>query len=233
MGVNYSPRIVTDGLVLCLDAANKKSYPGSGTSWYDLSGNMKNGSLVSTFTFSSNNQGALNFSSSSSTHVRVGPVTSSCSTSITYCLWFNTKSLSSSQTLLWDDDAQSGGDAWININTNGTIQTNRDSDGFGVMVSKTTITTNTWYNLTFVANSTSPNKILYFNGVSDNTNSVLIATRSNRSYVTLGANFDGGTYPGGANYFNGYMSHVSIYNRALSAEEISQNFNALRGRYGL
>ena len=38
MGVNYNPKIVTDGLVLCLDAANKRSYPGSGSTWNDLSG---------------------------------------------------------------------------------------------------------------------------------------------------------------------------------------------------
>ena len=39
MGISYNPRTITDGLVLCLDAANTKSYPGSGTTWADLSGN--------------------------------------------------------------------------------------------------------------------------------------------------------------------------------------------------
>ena len=43
MALAHSPKIVTDGLVLCLDAGNPKSYPGSGTTWYDLSGNGNNG----------------------------------------------------------------------------------------------------------------------------------------------------------------------------------------------
>ena len=51
MAFRYSPKIVTDGLVLSVDAANKKSYPGSGTTWYDLSGNAINGTLTNGPTF--------------------------------------------------------------------------------------------------------------------------------------------------------------------------------------
>ena len=62
MGVDYNPKIVTNGLVLCLDAANVKSYPGSGTTWIDLSGNGNNGTLTNT-TYSQDLT-VLNFSSS-------------------------------------------------------------------------------------------------------------------------------------------------------------------------
>ena len=67
MGLSHSPNIVTDGLVLCLDAANRRSYPGSGNSWLDLSGNGNNGTFGSGTaapTFSSGNGGSLVFDGS-------------------------------------------------------------------------------------------------------------------------------------------------------------------------
>ena len=64
MGLAHSPRIVTDGLVLCVDAANTKSYPGSGTTWTDISGKGHNGTLTNGPTFSSDNMGGIVFDGS-------------------------------------------------------------------------------------------------------------------------------------------------------------------------
>ena len=62
MSLNHGGKpIVTDGLVLCLDAANPKSYPGSGTTWTDLSGNGNNGTLVNGVGYNSDNGGSLSF----------------------------------------------------------------------------------------------------------------------------------------------------------------------------
>ena len=61
MGVFAGPEIVEDGLVLALDAGNTKSYPGSGTTWTDLSGNGNNGSLVNGVGYNSGNLGSLSF----------------------------------------------------------------------------------------------------------------------------------------------------------------------------
>jgi len=61
MAYRNGPKIITDGLVLCLDAAISKSYPGSGTTWYDLSGNGINGSLINGTSFVNVNKGVLNF----------------------------------------------------------------------------------------------------------------------------------------------------------------------------
>ena len=61
MSNNYGPKIVTDGLVLCLDAADQNSYPGSGNTWYDLSGNGNNGTLVNGVGYNSGNLGSLVF----------------------------------------------------------------------------------------------------------------------------------------------------------------------------
>ena len=60
MGLAHSPRIVTDGLVLCLDAASKRSYPGTGTTWTDLKGG-NNGTLTNGPTFDTGNGGECSF----------------------------------------------------------------------------------------------------------------------------------------------------------------------------
>ena len=57
MSLAHSPRIITDGLVLCLDAGNTKSYPGSGTTWTDLSGQGNNGTLVNGVGYNGSNGG--------------------------------------------------------------------------------------------------------------------------------------------------------------------------------
>ena len=64
MGLGHSPSVVTSGLVLALDAGNTKSYPGTGTTWTDLSGNSNTGTLISSPTFSSVNGGSLTFNGS-------------------------------------------------------------------------------------------------------------------------------------------------------------------------
>ena len=61
MGTGYNPRIVTDGLVLCLDAANARSYPGTGSVWYDISGNGNHFNLYNAPTFDSDNGGSISF----------------------------------------------------------------------------------------------------------------------------------------------------------------------------
>ena len=61
MSTRYNPSIVRDGLVLYFDAANTKSYPGSGTTWYDLSGNERHGTLINEPTFQSHNLGCFQF----------------------------------------------------------------------------------------------------------------------------------------------------------------------------
>ena len=73
MGLSHSPRIVTDGLVFCVDAGDKMSYPGAGTTWTDLSKNRNNGTLVNGPTFDSANGGSISLDGSNAvsyTHLR-------------------------------------------------------------------------------------------------------------------------------------------------------------------
>jgi len=84
MGLYHSPSIVMNGLVLCLDAGNTKSYPGSGTTWIDLSGNSNTGTLTNGPTYSSENGGSLVFDGIDDY------VTTSLGTHTPYCIdiWF-------------------------------------------------------------------------------------------------------------------------------------------------
>ena len=224
------PILITSGLILRIDAGNLSSYAGSGTNWLDLSGNGYTGSLVNGPTFTSSFNGSIVFDGSND-QVRFGGVTSALSTSLTYNIWFNPSVIDTSRTLFWDDDYQGGGDSWVQITSGGAIQSQRDADGFGVLTSSTTISANNWYNFAMVANGAS-GKTFYLNGQNVGSNNVAISTRSGRSYITLGASFDG-TNSIANGTFNGKIATFLVYNRALSASEVLQNYDATRTRFGL
>jgi len=84
MAVGYNPRIVTDGLVLALDAGNTKSYPGSGTTWTDLSGNGNTGTLTNGPTFDSANGGSIVFDGTNDYVQVTGSITVTSATFITW-----------------------------------------------------------------------------------------------------------------------------------------------------
>ena len=89
MAVHGGPDIVTDGLKVCLDAADLNSYPGSGTTWYDLSGNGYNGTMTNGPTFDSDGGGCLSFTAGSTHYVDVTSPPG-LKTYSSMCIWFNT-----------------------------------------------------------------------------------------------------------------------------------------------
>ena len=232
MGISYNPSIVTNGLVLCLDAGNAKSYPGSGTTWTDLSGRGNNGTLVNGPTYSSANGGSLvfdgvndgvqlagtNFSLNqmtisswnfSSNYVQNGFMfekTTNGSVNTQYSLFFNG---SSSSNLYYRT---------YGLSTTDLIVSNANSG----------VVNNNWNNV--VATWDGTNKRIYVNGILRATSANLTGTITQNStgaaYIGIYGNFGG--YP-----FNGRIAQTQIYNRALTASEIQQNFNALRGRFGI
>lgn len=230
MGMRYNSQVINSELLLYLDAKNPKSYSGTGTTWYDISGNRRNGSLINSPSYVAGAIPYFNFGGTNE-QIRVGAVTSNYSTNLTYSIWYYGTSFAG--TLFWDDDSQGGGDAWVIINSSGKFVSNRDGDGFGVLTSVGGATAGVWCNFTLVCSSTSPNKIFYINGQFDTSNNVAIATRSNRSYVTLGYSFDGANAIGGGAPLTGRIGMFSIYGKALNADEVLQNYNATKSRFGL
>ena len=235
MAVFYNSSIIRDNLVLCLDAANSKSYPGSGTTWTDLSGNGNNGTLTNGPTYSSANGGSLVFDGVDGS-VNISPTNFNLS-EFSINIWFKSSSVSSNYLRLIhkaDTTGSTKGFLIANSQTNGKLvfgyQPNYTT-GEVLKRSTSLISNNIWYNVNMIYNSSSEIKI-YFNGVE---NVGETSTSPDVGWVSNTGNFlsIGNRAGGSESPYNGNIAQVSIYNRALTAAEISQNFNALKSRFGL
>jgi hypothetical protein len=214
----HGPSIVTQGLVLALDAADRNSYPGSGTTWTDLSGGGNNGTLTNGPTFNSGNGGSIVFDGSND-YVNLPYQLLSGSQDFTVNIWIKANSHAAGTIFgnypagnlqLFYGTVATG--MWLN-----NASTYLDSPG-------TEFTTNPVF---FTAQRIGGNEtIVYLNGI-------LKKTGASTSTIGSVSNFRMGTNTSNGEVYNGNIAQVSIYNRALTAAEISQNFNATRSRFGI
>jgi len=220
MATNYNPRIVTDGLVLALDAGNTKSYPGSGTTWTDLSGRGNNGTLVNGPTYSSADGGSIVFDGSND-YVRLPDYSINSNANFTLNFWNKTpSSLSSIRTLLGPAPSGSG---HLQVRYYGTSVQIVNSYVVNVgSFTGFTASTSTIYLITITLTKSTNTYSLYVNGSS------ISSFTGSQSYNTglpaLGINNN-------AELFNSNMYAFSYYNRVLTASEIQQNYNAMKSRY--
>jgi hypothetical protein len=236
MSFVHSPKIVTDGLVLALDAGNAKSYTSGSTTWYDKSGNANNGTLINGPTFSSANGGSIVFDGVDD-FVNCGNSTSLNSSNITFSIWIKRTAswIFAGSCLFWAKqngnymsngfyiEPFTSGRDYLDVITNGA-----GSNYFGDTISTSTrFPLNTWVNFAFTLVGNTPK--MYFNGISTTISiggTPAITSTSDTKYILSNS-------PSYGNFTPGIVSNTQIYNRALSAAEINQNFNALRGRYGI
>ena len=239
MALAHSPKIITDGLVLALDAGNTKSYPGSGTTWSDLSGKGNNGT-ISGATF--NSDGYFDFDGVNDDVIDTGTSFLKTNDNVTLEAFFNHDSNSGSHFFLYEGEGDGfGSNVEFHLYVAGGYLASffKTSSGDfalgGSGVSAAAITTGEWNHaaVTYsnLSTASGASSKLYLNGVeiesssgatvdlaSMPTSSLLIG----RPYSTsLGRRYDG------------QVAAVKVYNRTLSASEIKQNFNALRGRFGI
>ena len=232
MAIFYNPRIVTDGLVLALDAANTKSYPGSGTTWTDLSGRGNTGTLVNGPTYSSANSGSIVFDGADD-YVLVNSNASIPygSTARTVSIWFytNTTTWADNVNNLFYYGAGSNGSSFgIDFSTYPSMEVWTYGGAGRDLTFSTTYSQVGWKNITVTYNG-STTILIYENGTFTQTLTLTSACNTPSSGVYIGA-----VNPSILTaYYDGNIANTQIYNRALSAAEISQNFNALRGRYGI
>ena len=226
MGLSHSPKIVTTGLVGYWDAGSSKSYPGSGTTWYDISGKGNHGTLINGPTYS---EGAISFdavddyvSCPASSNYAFG------TGNFTISVWVYPQSFSGYTHMV----------AFPNKNTF-VIKAARTGDGVAGSIY--------FYSTAFNTSDSTPGWTLTLNTWQQ----VVLKRESSVAYAFLnselkgsksGFNNDFSTAPqlnihnsfAGANEFSQCkMSNIKVYNRALSSQEIKQNFNALRGRFGI
>lgn len=314
MATRYGPRIITDSLAMHLDAGDRNSYRGSGTTWFDLSGNNNHGTLVNSPTFSTNNSGLFTFNGST-TYVNLNggsvlnnwnPDGVSASTSYrgytSLNMWFRTSTISTGGVIkvMFGDNfleygiyhinstlytsAVSGksttisANVWYNVCLIADI--GRPTTGTYSQAGSTTVTFTTTYPVTFITGDTvtvsftktsgvdaaptngnyvvtvtgtntftitvagsalSSGTIIYSHSSNTSTNTTYIngvqLGSSSTSNTSNGANdnpFNVGRDNGSAtSYFTGDISIVQLYNRNLTSSEVKQNFEAIRGRYGV
>lgn len=232
MALQHSPSIVTNGLVLCMDAANPRSYPGTGTVWNDASGNTNNGTLINGVGYNSANLGTLVFDGvdddvdcGNNSSINFG------TDDFTVSVWFRRFSNATTNLRLLSkaaggDSANAANAGFCFFGGNTTINFAINPTAARTIISAANFSVNEWVNVVGLVER----------GVSMRTykNSVQVATAtapagsvSGTTSLFLGSNVGTGLY------WAGEISNVSLYNRALSSDEITQNFNAYRGRYGL
>ena len=225
MAFNYSPKVITDGLVLYLDAANTRSYPGTGTAWNDLSRSGNNGTLTNGPTFNSGNGGSIVFDGVDD-YVNCGSQKVN-NTSFTFSCWVKLAIASGTQVFIAQGSTGAGSYQYIAFRNN-LFQFNTDgSNTFAE--SNSTPSANIWYNIVGVYNTTVTNKnIIYVNSIPQTTVSTATANFTGDS-TSLGRS----PFGSGGAFLNGNIANAQIYNRALSSTEILQNYNATKTRFGL
>jgi hypothetical protein len=246
---SYSPAIITDGLVLCLDAASRKSYPGSGTVWRDLAGS-NNGTLVNGPTFSNANGGSIVFDGVNN-YVGVNNSVGNFETSnFTISFYFRTteeltprtfiaKSIGGSPTIGYGwlvNNSTSGGNelGFAVANVNGAWGTN---GSYSIRTLGANIRNGIWQMATIVGNRTQTNVSIYINAIVQSLQSYVgaasfssVGNITNNHILNIGSESDINTspFPIRAN-----ISNILLYNRALTPQEVLQNYNATKGRYNL
>jgi hypothetical protein len=236
MSIAYNSSIVTTNLGLCLDAGNPRSYPGSGTAWRDVSGNLRNGTLVNGPTYNSSNLGSLVFDGiddyaqvDATDGFGAGGVAPVC----TLSMWANITrkaggGVQYQQLAGFRNDTNFSFFFLLLDSSGATVPTEAriltTGGTYDISVNYTTF--NTWTNIVFVANTNRTD--LYFNGTLAGSNTNVTGT-----FGATSGNFRVGASPAGAWYTLGNMSQVQFYTSALTSTQILQNFNAARGRYGI
>jgi hypothetical protein len=226
MGIAYNPKVVTNGLVFNFDARNIKSYPGTGTACYDLAGQTTVGETVNSPTFNANGY----FSFATDDYIRFPNSTALDVQTFTIEVWVRTNA--TSQNGFWFEKGtvnsqyslfQEGGGIVCRINnTTGSVNTINPATA-------TYMNTTNWYQVVFTF--TSGSQICYINAVQVGTGTTVATLATNTGGMSIGAY---GGYTGSRGYFyNGDQSIAKVYNRVLTPNEVQQNFNATRSRYGI
>jgi len=231
MGAACGPDIVNDGVVLHLDAGSRKSYPGSGTAWNDLSGNGNNSTLTGSPTYSSNRLGSFTFNGTS--HY-ASFFAHNLTTTATIEMWCSVTGTPSQAMYMGFNlyDVYFYSPWGVGFNTG-------NADLYGItpaMVTALGLSDN-WRHYVFEMRSdvSYTNNKIYVNGA------LQPLVQQGGTELSSARNFNSGNgrigywaYSGGGSYYMPMnLGLFKIYNRALTAAEVSQNFNATRGRFGI
>lgn len=241
-----SSGLVTTSLIVHLDAGDTNSYPGSGTTWTDLSGNNNDGTLVNGPTFNSANGGSIEFDGTND-DVTLGTQINSAitETDITVSFWTYLDTTSGdrafvamnqvstgSPLVIWHDasvfsrDNTGAGDAGGGTSNAIVAMVTDTSSSKRFSTSSNALSANTWHNVAVVLDVTNNAFYTYIDGAED---AKYVSTNTSLGLKSTSNSFD----IGGASYayLDGRIAHFLVYTKALTASEVLQNYNALSGRF--
>jgi hypothetical protein len=243
--IGYYGGIVKDGLVLNLDASRLDSYPRTGTSWKDISGNNNNGTLIGEPTFDSTNGGSIVFDGTND-YMRLGSPTgfSMAPSGVTMLFWIY-NNYPGYYLGVFERTTYTGTALTTALPSTGWVQVGYSSNGSTnyFIINGVRYTSNGLgryiYDNTVDRPLYSSSNIGYFPGPGAQNfcfQVQAVASTGTGTYIwsDLGYRMLGVTnFSVSQDYFNGNFSQVQIYNRALSSQEVLQNYNATKGRFGL
>ena len=230
--------IVRDGLILYLDAGISASYPGSGTTWYDLSGNNNNFNIVANAFQNDSGGKYMNFRGSYGCAKNSSDISLSDANGVTYVIW--TRVLNS--TAQWRTLTRSYvADHHVIIQSGGWNIGMYDNNGAGFIgtgFSQQSLPgngTSQWICMHWRWQNISPYYVFSYNDTPNITRGSLTNSnaRYNRGFGSIGAYHGGNTTPSSASQPWGDIAVFQCYNKRLTNTEILQNYNALKGRFGL
>jgi hypothetical protein len=224
MAFSFGSNIVTNGLVFYADAGNTKSYLGSGSTWIDLSGQGSNATLVNTPTYNSSNLGYFTLNGTTQYF--------QCSPNSNFN--FGTGDNAIEAWIYWDGTYTNTGRVIYATGSSGSLDQLGIFSGFGMSyagisqnIAANYPTVNGWSHVVGTRIGTSVS--IYVNNVQSATGTQAGAIGSSVAIPYIGYRGADAQHP-----FSGRISMIKVYkNKGLTAKEVSQNFNAHRGRYGI
>jgi hypothetical protein len=232
MGTNVRPNIVTNGLIFCLDAGNRVSYVSGSTTWNDISGTGAAGTLINAVTFNPSNLGSLGFGGTDQ-YVTI-PSNAALKPNFPFTVCMTALPTSTADTTTFQNDSGTvysgiwillrGASSYAQVGTNvGTTAANRRSFFFDVPLSQWVHVAVSWTAITTLT--------VYLNGAATPLSTTNGGTATTLVYGSNPTNI--ARRPQNSTYWTGQVGNIQMYNRALSAQEIVQNYNAVKNRFGL
>jgi hypothetical protein len=231
MGAYAGPDISANGLVFCIDPSNSKSYSGTGTACFDIGGGDLQAELRNGVGFNSNNGGYFSFDGSNDgiqiTEVKNLSVNQMTITSWNYSTNYKHKGFMFEKTT--NNNVNTQYSLFFNSSNNAIYYRTYGLSNRDLIINSTSagVVNNQWNYV--VATYDGSTKRIYVNGIQRTSSSATGTVTQNttgRAYIGIYGNF-------GGYFFNGNIASTKIYNRALTAAEVQQNYNATRSRYGL
>lgn len=236
MGIAYNTSIVRDGLVLHLDAANVKSYPGSGTVWKDLSGLGNNGTIANGVGYDTTNNGSLVFDGVNDYVEKAAPalnLTGDIEATLEGWFYFTGSNGTGSYTTFF---AYGNGPLANDTISIGVFDNYRISISFNggqnALTAQNTLPLNIWSHIvvTKLRGPINLSTKIYLNSAAQ---TIVSSPSGTPNVIGRVVRIGRWTNEGAPYYYQGEATGCKIYNRALTEAEVKQNFESMRGRYGI